>query len=130
MNTQAASLAAAIVAIALAAVLLIVRYLRKRPSPEEIERRRRAAINGKGKLGDGEITDVEGAAIVYEYQVAGVGYAASQDVSALEALLPADLMSMIGPASVKFDRSNPANSIVICEEWSGLRLHEIRPRSA
>jgi hypothetical protein len=39
----------------------------------------------------------------------------------LEALLPEDQMSMIGPALVKFDPRNPANSIVLCEDWSGLR---------
>jgi len=36
-------------------------------------------------------------------------------------LLPADRMSMVGPASVKYDPRNPANSIVLCEQWSGLR---------
>jgi hypothetical protein len=29
-------------------------------------------------------------------------------------------MALLGPALVKFDPRNPANSIVICEEWSGL----------
>jgi hypothetical protein len=53
--------------------------------------------------------------------VGGVGYTAAQDVMSLEALLPSHRMSMIGPALVKFDPRNPANSIVLCEEWSGLR---------
>jgi len=39
----------------------------------------------------------------------------------LQALLPSNPMSVIGPAQVKFDPRNPANSIVLCEEWSGLR---------
>ena len=120
-DAQIIGLALAGLVVLLALGGLIAIRFRRSPTTEELERRRRIAINARGKLGDGEITDVEGAAIIYEYQVAGVGYAASQDVSTLESLLPEDLMSIVGPASVKFDRRNPANSIVLCEEWSGLR---------
>jgi hypothetical protein len=104
-----------------AAGFLLWKFLRPRVTPEELERSRRLLVNGKGKLGDGEIVDFEGAAIVYSYMVGGVGYTAAQDVMSLEALLPSNHMSMIGPALVKFDPRNPANSIVLCEEWSGLR---------
>ena len=107
--------------VVLAAIaLLAARLLRKKPSPEEIEKRRRTELNAKGKLGDGEVIDVEGVAIVYSYSVGGVGYTASQDVSALEALLPENTMTLIGPALVKFDPRNPANSIVLCEVWCGV----------
>ena len=99
--------------------ILIRHYLKSRPSPEEIERRRRRAINSIGKLADGEIVDAGPPAIVYDYQVSGVVYTASQDISSLGTLLPSDLMSIIGPAIIKFDRRNPANSIVMCEEWTG-----------
>jgi hypothetical protein len=95
--------------------------LRKRAIPEEIERLRRTTIHREGKMGDGEILDVEGLSIVYTYSVAGVVYTASQDATNLEEKLPADRMSMVGPVSVKFIPRNPANSIVLCEEWSGLR---------
>jgi len=111
----------ALALVALAGGYLIWRFMRPRVAPEELERRRRLTINGKGKLGDGEIIDFEGASIVYSYSVAGVGYTAAQDVMTLEAPLPEDQMSMIGPALVKFDPRNPANSIVLCEDWSGLR---------
>jgi hypothetical protein len=97
------------------------RYLRRRPTPEEIERLRRLAIHRNGKMGDGEIVDVEGVSIVYSYSVAGVVYTASQDTTTLKEKLPPDRMSMVGPVSVKFHPRNPANSIVLCEEWSGLR---------
>lgn len=99
------------------------RHLRNRPTAEELERRRRESLHREGKMGDGEIVDVEtnAAAIVYSYSVAGVVYMASQDVSALQSALPADVMTMVGPVSVKFDPRNPANSIVLCEDWSGLR---------
>ena len=104
-----------------AAGFLLWRYFRPRATSEERERLRRLTVNGKGKLSDGEIVDFEGAAIVYSYTVGGVGYTAAQDVMSLEALLPSNHMSVIGPALVKFDPRNPANSIVLCEEWSGLR---------
>jgi hypothetical protein len=112
-------LASALTAVILVAGLIAWRFQR-RISPEEIEKRRRTELNTTGKLGDGEVIDVEGVAIVYSYAVRGVGYTASQDVSALETLLPENTMESIGPALVKFDPRNPANSIVLCEEWSGL----------
>ena len=96
-------------------------YLRRRPTPEEIERLRRLTIHRLGKVGDAQILDVEDDSIVYSYSVSGVVYTASQDTTNLEQKLPADRMSMVGPVSVKFDPRNPANSIVLCEEWSGLR---------
>jgi len=99
--------------------------LRKRPTPQEIERQRRLAIHQEGKIGNGQIIDVvsetETASIVYSYSVAGVIYTASQDVTDLQDKLPADRMSMVGAISVKFVPRNPANSIVLCEEWTGLR---------
>jgi len=114
--------------IALAALVLLVAagvaaqwFLRKRPAPEELERRRRGTVQQNGKMGDGEITDVQGTSIVYSYLVAGISYATSQETTGLEAALPVDPVAMIGPVLVKFDPRNPANSIVVCEEWSGLR---------
>jgi hypothetical protein len=75
-------------------------------------------------MGDGEIIDVEGFSIMYSYSVAGVGYTATQDAIDLRDKLPRDLLSMIGPVGIKFDPRNPANSIVFCEQWSGLRNRE------
>ena len=109
-----------IVVCVLAAAFLAWKYLRRKPTAEEIEKQRRTALHANGKLGDAEVIDVEGVAIVYSYAVAGVGYTASQDIAPFEAQLPENTMTLIGPARVKFDPRNPANSIVICEEWSGL----------
>jgi hypothetical protein len=50
-----------------------------------------------------------------------VEYTASQDISALQEQVPADLSGAIGPIYVKYDARNPANSIVLAEEWNGLR---------
>jgi hypothetical protein len=41
-------------------------------------------------------------------------------VSSLEALLPMDRMQILGHVGIKFNPRIPANSIVICEEWSGI----------
>jgi hypothetical protein len=113
----------ALVILSAVIVYAVRNYLRRRPTPEEMERRRRGILHREGKMGDGEIVDIETASalIVYGYSVAGVSYTASQDLSALQSRLPPDVMTMVGPVSVKFDPRNPANSIVLCEEWSGLR---------
>jgi hypothetical protein len=123
-NPETIGLAVCTLCVLLAAVIYAVRkHLRGRPTAEEMERRRRVTLQQQGKMGDGEIVDVEAdsGSIVYSYSVAGVIYTATQDLSALKSLLPADVMTMVGPVSVKFDPRNPANSIVLCEEWTGLR---------
>lgn len=102
-------------------VLMVRRWLRSRPSADELERQRRETLVRSGKMGDGEIVDVEAASVVYSYYVRGVGYTAAQDVAELASLLPSDPMTMIGPVSIKFDPNNPANSIILSERWSGLR---------
>ncbi len=120
----------------LAAVVLVsagmIAYLRyrRRPTPEELERRRRELVYRTGKIGDGEVLDVDGTMIFYSYSVAGVGYTVSQDLSAVIDLMPQDRMAVLGPVSVKFLPRNPPNSIVICEEWTGLRRTPHPPRAA
>ncbi len=115
-------------AAALAIGLLLWRVLRRQLTPEEVERRRREMIHSAGKIGDGEIIDVDGTVILYSYSVGGVEYTVGQDATAIETLLPHDRMRMVGPASVRYDPKNPPNSIVLCEEWSGLRLRAIAER--
>jgi hypothetical protein len=116
--------------VVLAACVIVWRHLHPPPDSAEVERLRRAAIHRDGKMGDAEIMDVDSVShpgsilIVYSYSVAGVIYTTSQEVMVLRSLLPADLMTMVGPVMIKFDPRNPANSIVLCEEWSGLRNRE------
>jgi len=95
--------------------------LRSRPSPAERERKRRLTVHSQGRICDGNITDYREGALYYSYSIAGAEYTASQDVSNLRDLLPADPATVIGPSSVKYLPRNPANSIVVCEQWSGLR---------
>ncbi len=96
-------------------------HYKNRPSQAELERRRRAMINAHGKMGDAQIVEIQGAVAIYSYGVRGVEYTASQDLSALQASLPADPWIMVGPATLKYDPRNPANSIIVSEKWSGIR---------
>ena len=94
-----------------------------RITPEEKERRRRAGLVARGKMGDATITEVRGELLFYSYDVRGVEYIASQDMSLLKEYLPTDLSVMVGAISVRYDPKNPANSIVLAEGWTGLRTH-------
>jgi hypothetical protein len=111
-----AGLAAILIAVA------IVIALRVHGTPEKRERKRRLNVNRQGRLGDALITEATDSVIYYTYSLRGVQYTASQDVTALRDQLPAEPDRMIGVASLKYAPNNPANSILICEEWSGLRV--------
>lgn len=94
---------------------------RKRATPEEQERRRRALVSASGKMASGTATDLEDGVISYTYTVAGVEYFATQNLSSLAGLLPPNPEILIGrPLTVKYLPANPANSIVLAEDWSGL----------
>jgi len=79
-------------------------------------------INPLGTQRDALITEATDAMLYYAYSVRGVQYEASQDLNGLRHLLPTEPERLIGPASLKYSSKNPGNSILICEEWSGLRL--------
>ncbi len=103
--------------------------VRRRATPEKREQRRRLHIHATGRLGDALVTETEENLLYYSYSIRGVQYTASQDVSALRGAvnwngsrLPEDLSRLIGPCSMKYVSNNPANSILLCEEWSGLRI--------
>ena len=102
--------------------LAIFIAMRVHGTPEKRERRRRLNVNRLGRLGDALITEANDSVIYYSYSIRGVQYTASQDVSALREQLPAEPDRLIGIASLKYAPNNPANSILICEEWSGLRV--------
>jgi hypothetical protein len=99
----------------------VYRYLKNRPTPAELERRRRDHIHARGKMGDANLLEFHDHMVFYSYAIAGVEYLACQDLADLQTLLPPDRWSTIGPATMKYDPRNPANSIVLCEQWSGLR---------
>lgn len=111
-------------------LLVLVLAIPRRLTPEERERRRRLAVHRAGRITDGLITETHvieapyGAVshlVHFTYDVRGVGYSASQDISSVLAYLERDPGRVSGPSSVKYLPENPSNSIVICELWSGLR---------
>jgi hypothetical protein len=117
-------------AVACGAILLVVRARRrKKPTPEELEARRREWLSKQGKLAGGEILEVQENLISYHYDVRGLSYSTSQDVSALQDRLPEDRWSIVGGVGVRYDRENPANSIVLSETWTGLRQRNPKPAS-
>ena len=113
-------------------------YIRKqRKTPEQLEAARREQINSIGRIIDGTVTDVaelEPAPktkksnghgrvqlLIYHYDVSGVTYQASQDVTHLRHRVDLHTCRIGVPTSVKYDPQNPANSIVVAEQWTGLR---------
>jgi hypothetical protein len=110
----------------LALTTLVWRHVRRK-TPEQLERLRRLRINHVGRFVTGEIVEVlEGPhdsshrVVVYHYQVGGVAYEASQDITTIRDRIEAAACIPGLPANVKYDPGNPGNSIVACEKWSGI----------
>ena len=115
----------------------------RRKSAQEIERERRQRIAAFGRITDGTVMDVceippqaSGAdgrpqfptqLLIFNYDVAGVTYDASQDVTTLRQFIDLHTCRLGLPTSVKYDPQNPGNSIVIAEGWSGLRKWNAPP---
>ena len=115
------TLALAGVFVILIAVIAVRAWKGSRVTPEERERRRRAALVASGKMGDASLVDIRDDQLFYSYAVRGVEYTASQDVSTLRQYLPPDFSVAAGHVFVKYDPRNPANSVVLSEQWNGLR---------
>ena len=96
-------------------------FFNTRQTAAERERRRRLSVNRTGRMGDATVIDVRDDVIYYSYEVRGVSYSTSQYASEFQHMLPPDTSVLIGPAALKYAPGNPANSIIICEQWSGLR---------
>ena len=110
------------------AALLVYLLRRRRKTPEEVERERRTWISKVGRITDGTILDVQetdgahpGQFIIYQYDVAGVSYEASQEITYLRQFVNLPSCRLGLPTSVKYDPHNPGNSIVVSETWFGLR---------
>lgn len=104
-------------------------FISRRKTLEQIEQERRARISGTGRITDGTVIDTQEVEegekqtqfLIYQYDVGGVSYEASQDVTQLRPYIDLHSCRIGLPASVKYDPQNPGNSIVIAEGWSGLR---------
>lgn len=111
----------------LAALGLLLWWRRDKPTPAELERRRRQRVNRIGRITEGSIVELRGLApddgdslLVYNYEVRGVEYQAAQDISFLRHRLDLSCLAAGQAASVKYDPHKPTNSIVLCEDWSGV----------
>ena len=113
-------------ALGTAAVLSVVTwttwYLHsRRPTPKQLEERRRNLLAAQGRIIDGILVDAhpsesEPAVIFYTYRVAGVRYECSQDIASL----PPPTLHLDAPIQVRYSPRNPGNSIVLAESWNGL----------
>jgi len=117
--------------VAAAAAYAFWLYNRRRPTPEEIERARRLQLAMIGRVVDGMLLDVRTMPgeedrtltwLEYSYRIGGVEYECSQDITLMRDIVdPAEVRAGF-PCSVRYLPGSPQNSIVVAEEWSGLRV--------
>ncbi|HEY7352862.1 MAG TPA: DUF3592 domain-containing protein [Terriglobales bacterium] len=109
---------------------LYLLFGRKKKDAAEIERQRRDWLNQVGRITDGTVIDVQEIApnghlpatmLIFQYDVGGVSYEASQDVTLLRQHINLHSCRLGLPTSVRYDPQNPGNSIVVSEKWMGLR---------
>jgi hypothetical protein len=109
-----------------------------RKTPEQREAERRRWLSATGRIIDGRVLDVRELArqnadplqlLIYNYDVGGVGYECSQDVTSLKPLVDLEDCRMGLVASIKYDPRNPGNSILVAEGWSGLQRGKWRSGS-
>ncbi len=106
---------------------------RKKTSEEDLERTRRQDLVVGGRIIDGTVIDTsdldaqeagrpEGMQLIlYKYEIAGVAYECSQDITHLQDLISLQDIRVGFPCSVRYDTRQPENSIVVAENWIGLR---------
>jgi hypothetical protein len=112
-----------------ALVLAYFVFRQKRENPTELETQRRLWLEKVGRITDGTVIDVQehktaerpATLLIYHYDVAGVSYEASQDVTYLRQRINLHSCRLGLPTSVRYDPQNPGNSLVISEKWIGLR---------
>ena len=105
-------------------------FRRKQQSADDVERERRSFLEQNGRITDGSVIDVQelqmaenkfSTMLIYHYDVAGVSYECSQDVTYLRPMINLHSCRLGLPTSVRYDPQNPGNSIVVSERWMGLR---------
>ena len=131
------------------AALAMIAYAFFRPAvdPEEAERKRRLHLNQIGRIAEGQIVDLVERPpesnevrkglfgsnarplkdmrpryfVSYSYLISGVTYHTAQDITGLESQVRLERLVAGQPASIKYDVANPSDSILVADDWSGLR---------
>jgi hypothetical protein len=122
-------------------------FFRPAVDPEEAERRRRLHLNHIGRIAEGQVVELaehpaepqpssrklfrakqRGLAesrprnlVSYSYAISGVTYHTAQDITGLESQVRMERLVAGQPASIKYDPANPVDSILVADDWSGLR---------
>jgi hypothetical protein len=130
-----------------AAAMIAYAFFRPVEPPEEVERKRRLHLNQIGRIAEGQVVDlvehppeppapkkkVFGSRaeplppngprhlVSYSYAISGVTYHTAQDITGLEGQVRLDRLVTGQPASIKYDPANPSDSILVADDWSGLR---------
>jgi hypothetical protein len=115
----------ALILVAVAILAIAYLLLRRKPkTAEDLERERRAWLDRIGRITDGTVIDVQempgvrerpSTFLIYQYDVAGLSYEASQDVTYLRQFINLHSCRLGLPTSVRSDPHNPGNSIVLSE---------------
>ena len=140
-------LLAAVGAAVLVMLAAIAMLFRSPVDPYEAERKRRLRLNQIGRIAEGHVVELvlqpaelgtprgslfrgkarpqaapQGRKLVwYSYAISGVTYQTAQDVTGLDSQVNFEGLVAGQPASVKYDPANPTNSILVADDWSGLR---------
>ena len=137
---------ALIVAVLAGIGILFYAFFRPSADPEEAERKRRLHLNQIGRIAEGQVVELSehpveqndapkgvfGAKarplggksrhiVSYSYSISGVTYQTGQDITGLESQVRLERLVAGQPASIKYDPSNPIDSILVADDWSGLR---------
>jgi hypothetical protein len=137
---------ALIVAVLAGIGILFYAFFRPVPDAEEAERKRRLHLNQIGRIAEGQVVEltehpVEETSepkamfaskarplgrksrhiVSYSYSISGVTYQTGQDITGLESQVRLERLVAGQPASIKYDPSNPVDSILVADDWSGLR---------
>ena len=103
---------------------------RKQPTEDELEYDRRQTIFNFGRIVDGMLLDgypvtaPDGTTremLLYGYEISGVRYECSQDITALIHQLDPEKVKLGFPCSIRYMPGSPENSLIVSERWSGLR---------
>lgn len=137
----------ALAGVGLAAVAMIgYAFFKPKVDPEEVERQRRLHLNQIGRIAEGQVVELVEQPIEpqesrgrfgsrsrplmerrsrhlvsYTYLISGVTYHTAQDITGLESQVRLERLVAGQPASIKYDPSNPVDSILVADDWSGLR---------